>query len=335
MADGVDARFNSALVNIREVTKLRGSVSKETKQLVLSSINDLNTIYNELKKEVRMLKQKVSVVECKQVYKPTFAEITACKDKEKEIVSTFKTIIEPNKTMTSEQTKQIIKENIDPVNLGLSIRHLKKIKDGKVLIESSNKQDMEKITKEINSKCKNDLKAYIGNKKWPRMIVYNLPEEVTLENASEIIGKQNTEIVTNKNDIIPKKIFLNKRRNIRNLILEVNPSLRKYFLFHGIKVMWNLCRAMDYVSIFRCFHCNSLTRHNEECKNRLACPVCADEHRIQDCPRIKEQCNNCLNYNKNCKSDKKHDTNHSSLSRNCPVYLMIVNRVKQNIDYGN
>ena len=54
----------------------------------------------------------------------------------------------------------------------------------------------------------------------PRMIIFNVPDEITMDNAAGIICEQNPELTLKNADITTKFITKNKR-NSRNLITEV------------------------------------------------------------------------------------------------------------------
>jgi len=110
----------------------------------------------------------------------------------------------------------------------IGIRTFKCLKDGKVLIEADTKVDIEILNTKIIDKCGDRLEANVQKRRNPKIIIYNIPEEVTLENAEEIICAQN-ELALNKEDITPKFIFETKRK-ARNLVIELAPKPHRIML---------------------------------------------------------------------------------------------------------
>jgi len=75
---------------------------------------------------------------------------------------------------------------------------------------------------------------------------------VATENAEEIILALNPNLKQQEGDIQSKFIFKTKR-NIRNLIVEVNAQTRRQLVQNKMKLEWTICSIDDYVSVNRCF----------------------------------------------------------------------------------
>jgi hypothetical protein len=71
-----------------------------------------------------------------------------------------------------------------------------------------------------------ELLASTSNLRNPQMIIYNVPEEIKVDNASQAITAQNSVLNLNQSDIVPKFVFQNKKE-IKNLVIEVNSETRK------------------------------------------------------------------------------------------------------------
>jgi len=78
---------------------------------------------------------------------------------------------------------------------------------------------------------------------------------VTPENAEDIILAQKPDLELQEGDIQTKFTFKTKR-NIRNMVIEVNPQTRRELLQNKPKLEWMICNIDDYVSITRCFNCS-------------------------------------------------------------------------------
>ena len=155
--------------------------------------------------------------------KELYAEVLKGKN-----VRRYKITVKSKDNQPADALKNIIKSCIDPVDMKIGIRTFKCLKDGKVLIEADTKDGIEILNTQIRDKCGDQLEANIQKRRNPRIIIYNIPEEVTLENAEEIICAQN-ELALNKGDITPKFVFETKRK-ARNLVIELAPKPHRIML---------------------------------------------------------------------------------------------------------
>ncbi|PSN35470.1 hypothetical protein C0J52_20968 [Blattella germanica] len=215
----------------------------------------------------------------------------------------------------------------------IGICSMKSLRDGRVMIEANSKQEIELLDAPIREKCCQQLDANIPKLWNPNLIVFNIPEDVTVENAEEIIINQNPELNLTAGDIKPKFIF-NSKRNIRNLIIEVRSQTRKQILQTKLKIGWIICNAEDYVKVNRCYKCSRYNHRARDCRGEETCPQCAGNHNLKDCKTLASdfKCINCTNYNKYHKGEKVCE-NHSSMNKMCPSLLAAIEKYKQNIDY--
>lgn len=118
----------------------------------------------------------------------------------------------------------MLKSSIDPVDIKIEIRTFKSLTDGKVLIEADSKDDIDMLNSQIQDKCGDRLDTNIQKRRNSRLIIYNIPDEVTLENVADTICTQNSALALNKGDITTKFIFKTKRKE-RNLVIELTHKL--------------------------------------------------------------------------------------------------------------
>jgi len=64
-------------------------------------------------------------------------------------------------------------------------------------------------------------------------------------------------------------------------------------------------------------------------------PFCARNHRLKECTAqpADYKCTNCQTFNTH--NNAKISENHSSLDRNCPSLLTVLEKYRQNTDYGD
>ena len=79
---------------------------------------------------------------------------------------------------------------------------LKSLRDGRVIVETKSKEYVELICTNINDKCSHLLEANIQKPRNPRIVIYNIPEEVNAENAE--ITTQKPELMLNAGEVMPK-----------------------------------------------------------------------------------------------------------------------------------
>jgi len=116
----------------------------------------------------------------------------------------------------------------------------------------------------------------------PSIVIYNVPEEITKENAEEIIATQNPEINLREGDVKPK--FITKgRRNTRNLMVEVGSLVRRKIFKTKLKIGWHICNTEDYVVVNRCFKCSGYNHRASDCRGVETCPLSAGGHKLKDC----------------------------------------------------
>ena len=178
-----------------------------------------------------------------------------------------------------------------------------------------------------------DLEASRPQRRNPRHNIYNVPDEVNIENAKELIMKQNSELCIEKEDITPRFLFKDKRK-ANNLVIEVNAKTRMKFLGKKMKLGWNMCNVDDYIKINRCYKCSKFKHRAQDCKGELTCPICAENNTLRECKATKDQykCTNCTNFNKYSQKSPVN-AKHFSLDNSCSFYQNMLRRFTETIDY--
>jgi hypothetical protein len=209
-----------------------------------------------------------------------------------------KLTVKPKSNPSTEEIKKLIKSKLDTVNMKFGIRTFKSLKNGNVLIEADSKDEIETLNSQIHDKCGDQLEINVQERRNPRLIIYNVPDVVTLEKAEDIIRAQNPDLKLQEGDIQTKFIFKTKR-NTRNLVVEVNCHSRRQMLQNKLKLEWMICYIDEYVSVNRCFKCSRYNHRHTECKSEEACPLYAGKHKLKECTasRCEYTCINCVTYN--------------------------------------
>ena len=245
----------------------------------------------------------------------------------------FQLTVKSSGNTTQEEVTELLKEKIKPTEIKVGINKFKVLNNGNIIIGTNTKREIEALEKEIATKCGGELEANIHKLRKPRLIIYNVPEDISITNLEDTLLMQNPDIGLTKGDISAKFAFTAKNKN-RNLVIEVEAGVRKKLLQLKIKLGWHLCRAEDYLVAMRCFKCSRYNHRLRECKGEEACPICAGAHSLKDCVAEPKsfKCVNCMIHNK-FNPHKNICTNHSSLNKECPSMLAILERYRRNTEY--
>lgn len=247
---------------------------------------------------------------------------------------TYKVFVKSKAKQSVEYMKTLIKTNLNPVEMKVGVNAFRGLKNGQLLIESNVKAEVDMICRNINEKCGGEVEANVTKLRNPRIIIFNIPEDITVENIVEAITIQNPDLKEYGNDMKPKFVFQDRKKN-RNLILEMSSGARKKILERKLKIGWNMCGWDDYIKVGRCFKCCKFNHRAQDCNGELTCPKCTQNHSLKECKASKEEykCINCCNYKKYNNNDQTVNENHTALDENCPCYLTALRRYQLNTDY--
>jgi len=343
MARYLAAAYETSLKILLEVTEKCGNLRKDLRDDIMKSVSSLRGVYNTLMADLAEKAKKIKNLE-RQLKKPTDAELVATPSIEKRRMyseclggsqlkkSESKAFILTVKSKGShgiEQMKVMVKTKVNPVEMRIGITTFKGLRNGQLLTETHNRNETEVLSKTINETCGEELEASTPRHRNPRLIIYNVPDELNIENAKELIMMQNSKMGLGKEDITPRYLFKD-RRKANNLVIEVNSMMRMMFLGKKIKLGWNMCN----VEINRCYKCSKCNHRAQDCKGELNCPLCTGSHTLRECNATKEQYK-CINYSNFNKYNQKSPVNekHSSLDNSCSCYQHMVRRLTETIDY--
>jgi len=245
----------------------------------------------------------------------------------------FKISVKSKDNISGDAIKGILKSKINPTDIKVGIYSFKALTDGRVLITTSRKEEAEALEMDIKSKCGEELEATLHKRRNPRLVIRNIPEDITTSNIEGTLIKQNPDLYLKAGDINAKFNYETKKHT-RNLVVEVNAQTRKLLLQKKVKLGWMVCKVEDYLVATRCFKCSRFNHRHQDCRGEETCPLCAGRHKIKECTANTSEykCINCATYNLHNKNARICD-NHTTLDKNCPSLQAILERYRQNIDY--
>lgn len=370
MADDANQRVEDALEKLVSIIEKSGNLRKDLRQDILESVSAIRKEFsmlksqiktekneqNKLREEVRNAKDEMARrdrLTTRQVapsldhtHEPTssgdqlllppgggrrklYSEVT----KQEENKRYKLTLTSRDESLTPEQIKIQLKRHINPTDIKVGIKAIKTIRDRGILIETGSEDEMHKLTSEINTRLGDRLEATKHRLRKPRMIIFNVPTESTIQNIAATIINQNPEIQTNGENIEAKYKFKD-RKGRDNIVIEVGPKTRQQILQLKLKLGWEICNAADYLVPTRCYKCSRYNHRHNECKGEETCPLCTGSHKMKECTAEtnEHKCINCITYNRYSKKEKI-DENHSALNKKCPSLQAVLTKYRNNIDY--
>ena len=371
MADEVWEDVTSALSTILTTAEKSGNLKKELKNTISETVSTLRKLIVKLKdisdnKSKAITELQTTVTKMKAQYEDgsekynkghaapsliprqepagSSAQETAPPgDKKAKLYSTvllnkphqqcFKITVKSKDNHSVEAIKGILKSKINPTDIKVGINSFKALTDGRVLITTSSKEEAETLETDIKTKCGEKLEANFHRRRNPRLIILNIPEDITTENVEGTLITQNPDLNLKTGDINAKFSFVTKK-HARNLVIEVTAQTRKLLLQKKVKLGWLICNVEDYLVVNRCFKCSKFNHRFQNCHGEETCPLCAGRHKLKDCTAnpADYKCTNCATYNMHNKNTRICDK-HSSLDRNCPSLQAVLERYRQNTEY--
>jgi len=367
--DGVEGAFK-CLVSI---TERSGNLRKDLKKEILEAVSNLRHYFTQLQTNLECKKETNKVLEsevkaCKEEIdrlrnwaSSSSGQVAPSRDRERKETTTacqvpapaggagklyadvlrsearkekrYRLTVTTKTNHSGDAIKDIIKTSVNPTSIKVGICAIKTLRDGRVIMETKSKEDIELLCTNINDKCSQLLDANIQKPRNPRLVIYNIPEEVNLENIEQIITTQNPELGLNEGEVAPKFTYRGKR-NAMNMVIEVSSQTRQKILSTKLKVGWHICNTRDYIVVTRCYKCSRYNHKAKDCKGEQTCPHCMGDHNIKACtaPTCDYKCVNCANYNKYNGSAKVRE-NHSSMDKTCPSLQTTIQKYKQNTEY--
>lgn len=71
----------------------------------------------------------------------------------------FKLTVKSKESQSPDTIKDLLKSKINPTKIKVGINSLKSLRDGRVLIETGSKEEVETLTRDINEKCREKMVA--------------------------------------------------------------------------------------------------------------------------------------------------------------------------------
>lgn len=334
-----EADFLEALEFLNSLTQLK--MKDALKEGIYRRIDSLKLIFGHLRRDnERLERERKEILKLASTPRvsaaPSYADVTGNKvPRAKE----FKILIEKANPDSTEDTKTLFKNAINPRKLRVGIKTFRGTKSGDLIISSEAEADLNLIKNEIDIKHGNNLRAKTLKKHNPTVIIKNIPQELENDEIVPTITEQNRL----QNENIKLKTILTNQHKIKNgethikvwkhAVVEMTPKARKMLAGRAFVDMVT-CSVEDYHSAPRCYVCSRIGHTKKFCTAvQPTCPLCTGPHSLRECQAEAHKCVNCVRFNNRVDVKRRVDANHPALSTKCPSYKAAIDRIITNTDY--
>jgi hypothetical protein len=100
-------------------------------------------------------------------------------------------MVKSKSNLSMEAIKTVVKTKINPTAMKVGVRSFKSLKDSRVLIEMGTPDEANLLSSSIRDKCGNNLEVTVPKLRNPRMVIYNVSQDINVENLEETILTKN------------------------------------------------------------------------------------------------------------------------------------------------
>ena len=142
---------------------------------------------------------------------------------------------------SSQETKRLIKEAVDPKALQLRVSKIKNLSNGALFVEFKSETYRDILEKELSKLS--TLNVGRPKKKLPTLLLSFVPKEVEDADIKHTILQQNN-LIHLEGPILHTKFTKRAFEDSTHVIVEASPSLRRELLaLKKIKIQWCMCRV--------------------------------------------------------------------------------------------
>lgn len=239
-------------------------------------------------------------------------------------------IIKPkNSSQNSATTKLDVTKRVDPAQL--KIAGVRNAARGGIRIECENDETMQKLHEAARNALGDHYEIQIPEFKKPKIIIVGIHEKY-LTDLDMFINKLKD--ISNTNEIRFIKKYKPPRKEHFNVLLDVSIEAFNFFMNERkLRFGWDSFPVYEFVSVLRCFKCWKYGHMASLCKqDRFTCPLCAGNHKADQCTSSNKCCSNCK-YVSNVLKIRNVDINHTVFDRNCTSYRRQLDKIKLQTRY--
>lgn len=244
-------------------------------------------------------------------------------------------VIKPTRACSGEETIKVVKQQVNPAELGIGIKNIKEAKEGAVVIKCRNEGEAQKLRTNLEPKIRQNYVTTIPAKKNPRIKIVGLEEQYDEETLFKNLKLQNSKLVTKDSQL--KLVVVKKMVKTFLAIIECDAKTFGRVMTEGEGRLFlgcKSCRCFEYIALVRCYNCNRYNHTSRECPNEKTCIYCGKAGRETcNCNKMVMNCTNCKISNEKYKLNL--DIAHAAYDIKCPTYVWLQGKEKAKIQYDD
>ncbi|KAK2578125.1 hypothetical protein KPH14_000865, partial [Odynerus spinipes] len=211
--------------------------------------------------------------------------------------------------------------------MGIGVTKIRNAAKGAIIVGCNSEKDIEKFKEAAKKELGGKYKIEVPKKRMPRVNVLGIDQsdaELGDEELLNAIINQNPlgEIGAGDELRIIHKYTNNKTEKV-DIILEMNAEYFKGIINRGmINIGYKRCKVNEYIRVIQCLKCCGYGHMAKECKKKIACRNCGEEHNHNECNSTDYTCINCFN-RMNKFNLQNIDIGHKATYSRCPCYQKI------------
>nr|CAI5825636.1 unnamed protein product [Callosobruchus analis] len=207
-------------------------------------------------------------------------------------------IIKPkNINQSHSETRNIVRQNVNPVDNDIKFSQVKNVKNGGLVIRCDGPDDASKLKELASQSLSEEYEIKEVRKQSPRVRIVGMTENIACDRMVAMLKSQNR-IFGNSSDCKVLKVWPTKKRGeIYQALLEVDSATYSGLLGQGSVLLVNVdnCVVYDALGLKICFKCCGLNHYAKDCKkSEQICIKSAGNHKVSECNSAQLKCVNCV-----------------------------------------
>lgn len=286
---------------------------------------------NDMEKKMEAIPQQIE----ENSFKPSYATVThsTIKPTSPKLPSNLPSIvIKPKTNQGIKETKADLEQKIKPSALGIRIKSKKELNNGNIVVKCPTVNEIQKLKASAAQILGENYEILETTLRNPRIKIVGINKDYTKDEMETIIKKQNTIIAE---DDLFKVTYIKsfKHKNSKTAYAECSPKIFHHFMnVKKIYLGWEILPVYEEINVTKCFKCQQFHHKTGECKNKVVCVRCSEDHETKECQSQIKKCKNCENSNSKYKTN--YDIHHTAVDWNCPSYKYQLDLIRAKINYG-
>lgn len=237
-------------------------------------------------------------------------------------------IVKPKNVQDNKKTKSDLRSMIDPSSI--QINRARNLANGGVALACGSTSASKQLQETALEKMGSNYEVQLTELKKPKIKIVGMSDELSGDEIVQRIKSQNSVVKDGDMKVVHQYVGF---KGYYSAVLEVDGKTFSNLLDAGrVFIDFDSCRVMEDLHVMRCYKCCQYYHKGNECKNKMACQKCGEEHETEKCTNTTLQCVNCKVAVETF--SLQLDVNHAAYDRSCPMFKRKVNVARRRISYN-